>query len=177
MKRMYAPWRHDYVTGGQDKHKKPEDPTKVTQDACVFCQQFAQNQDEQAFILKRFEHTAVMLNRYPYNAGHVMVLPIAHKANLMDLTTDERNELMAVTNYATMVLEQVLKPQGFNVGINLGLAGGGGIPSHLHVHVLPRWRGDTNFLETLSETKVISSLLEKTYADLLAGFTQIIMPK
>jgi len=170
-KLLYAPWRHDYVTSG-DEVAKHIDKTKVVGADCVFCQQFAQDNDEKNFIVKRFTHCAVLLNLYPYNAGHVMILPLEHKAQLHDLRHEVRAEIMEVLTTVMPVVERAMDAQGFNVGINLGIAGGGGIPSHLHVHVLPRWRGDTNFLETLSNTKVVSSALEQTYQKLKKAFDE-----
>jgi len=165
-KKIYAPWRHDYVTKTGKKEKS------ISKDSCVFCQQFAQQDDEKYFILKRFNHSAVMMNLYPYNAGHVMVLPLDHQASLNNLTPETRAEMMEVTNLSLNVIGSSMNAEGFNVGINLGIAGGGGIPGHLHIHILPRWLGDTNFLETIGETKLISSDLVQTYKNLKQKFDQ-----
>ncbi len=165
MNKLYAPWRSDYVTGTAHKEKKD----KLKND-CVFCAAFTENNDEKNFILKRFKHCIVMLNLYPYNAGHLLILPIDHKGELHELSTEIRNELMETINLSINALTKVLKPQGFNVGLNLGIAGGGGIPSHLHFHILPRWNGDTNYLATLGEVKVVSSDLFKIYKDLKNEF-------
>lgn len=159
------------MTKGSDANT-PADRLKKTSADCVFCKQFAQDNDEQNFIIKRFAYCAVILNLYPYNAGHVMILPYEHKAELHDLDAQVRTEIMEVLTTVMPVVTKALDTQGFNVGINLGLAGGGGIPSHLHVHVLPRWRGDTNFLETIGNTKVISSDLAQTYKTLKKAFDE-----
>jgi ATP adenylyltransferase len=172
-KLLYAPWRHDYVTKGS-AGACPVDTTSKKSVDCVFCKQFAEDNDEQNFIVKRFMHCALILNRFPYNAGHMMILPFAHKAELHDLDVDVRSEIMEVLTTVMPVVEKSMEAQGFNVGINLGLAGGGGIPAHLHVHVLPRWRGDTNFLETIGNTKVVSSALEQTYQTLKKAFDEIV---
>jgi len=111
-----------------------------------------------------------MMNLYPYSVGHVMVLPYAHKPDLIELDVDVRAEMMDVVTLATHVMTEVLHAKGFNIGINLGIAGGGGIPSHVHIHVLPRWRGDTNFLETIGQVKLLSGDFEKTFQVLKAGF-------
>lgn len=156
---MYAPWRHDYVT-----RKDKKNPTvKEMQNSCVFCHQLEQNNDDKYFIIKRFTHCAVAMNYYPYNAGHLLILPYKHCEFLKDLTAQERIEIMEVANASVLVLEQVMNAKGFNLGINLGAAAQGSIPDHLHMHVLPRWRGDTSFLETLAETTIISSDLFKTF--------------
>jgi ATP adenylyltransferase len=167
MKLLYAPWRHDYVNNNAGK---PPGPLKNN---CIFCHQFDQNNDEKYFIIKRFVNTAVMLNFFPYNAGHIMILPFAHKAELSDLSREVRAELMEVITVSMPIIEKALNAQGFNVGINLGPAGGGGVPQHLHVHVLPRWKGDTNFLETFAETRLISSDMNKVYSMLHEGFAKI----
>lgn len=166
MKRLYAPWRHDYVTKVNHADKKKDN----SEQSCVFCQQFQAQDDDKYFIIKRFTHCAAMMNYYPYNVGHLMILPYAHKADLSDLTPGVRAEMMEAVTISIVVMKKVLVTQGFNVGINLGIAGGGGIPSHLHIHVLPRWQGDTNFLETIGQTKLISANFMKTFQDLKDGF-------
>jgi ATP adenylyltransferase len=169
MKRLHAPWRHDYVT----RVSKKKGIETAPKEECIFCNNLQENKDDKCFIIKRFKHCFVMMNLYPYNVGHVMVLPYEHKAELYQLTGTIRAEMMEAVNASTQVLEKVLKPGGFNIGINLGLAGGGGLPAHLHIHILPRWRGDTNFLETLGQIKLLSVELEKTFEDLKAGFVDV----
>ncbi len=161
MNKIYAPWRHNYVS----KTTKSGDRER-SQKECIFCKQFTANDDEKYFILKRFKKTAIVMNLYPYNSGHLMSLPFEHKSELFELSKDVRAELMETTNIAIETLKKVMKPNGFNIGINLGFAGGGGLPSHLHIHVLPRWDGDTNYLATIGETKVICSDFKKVYKDL-----------
>lgn len=161
MKIIYAPWRHKYVS----KTTRSGDRKKMKNE-CVFCEKFASNEDEKNLILKRFNNSAIVMNLHPYNAGHLMVMPIEHKAELHELNQETRAELMEVVNIATKALQKVMNPNGFNVGINLGMAGGGGLPSHLHIHVLPRWNGDTNFLATLGNTKVICSDFNELYKKL-----------
>lgn len=161
MKKIYAPWRHKYVSrttrSGDRKRMKNE---------CVFCEKFASSEDEKNLILKRFNNSVLIMNLHPYNSGQLMVMPIEHEAELHDLNQETRAELMEVVNIATKALQKVMNPDGFNVGINLGMAGGGGLPSHLHIHVLPRWDGDTNFLATLGDTKVICSDFNELYKKL-----------
>ncbi|MBU1007952.1 HIT domain-containing protein [Candidatus Dependentiae bacterium] len=167
MKKIYAPWRKEYIT---DTVHKPKDNRPKTEANCVFCQQLKDNVDEKYFIIKRYNHAFVIMNRYPYNGGHLMILPIEHKGELDACTVDERAEMMELINTCITILKQELKPQGFNVGINTGRAGGGGIPSHLHIHVLPRWDSDTNFMPLLCETKPISIELKTTYLQLKKAF-------
>jgi len=165
MENLFAPWRSTYAT---DSGETKQEGTK--KDKCIFCSQLEKNQDETYFILKRFNHTFVMLNKYPYNAGHLLVLPIRHVAKLSELSKEERSELIEVQSASTDLLFETVKNNGLNVGINLGKAAGAGIPSHLHIHLLPRWQGDTNFMPTLAQTKVISFDLHKYYKELKKAF-------
>lgn len=167
MEKIYAPWRSAYIKGNTYRC------CDAKKTACVFCDQLAKNKDEKFFILKRFKHCFIMLNLYPYNSGHLMVLPAEHKGTLEALTPEERADIMEATNICVNVLTKELKPEGFNIGINLGKAGGGGIPSHLHVHVLPRWEGDTNYLPLLANTKQISVDLVGIYKKLKKRFDTI----
>jgi ATP adenylyltransferase len=157
VEKIYAPWREKYVT-------------QKLENGCVFCHQLKQNDDEKYFILKRFKHTFVIINLYPYNGGHLMVFPTAHKSTFDQCTQEERIELIETVNKCIVILQKELSPQGFNVGVNIGDAGGGGIPSHLHFHILPRWKGDTNFLPLLSDTKHVSVDLVKLYKRLKPHF-------
>jgi ATP adenylyltransferase len=158
MKKLYSPWREKYITDGE---KRP----------CVFCKQLEENDDDKNFIIKRYKNSFVMFNLYPYNGGHLMVLPLAHHGTLDECTKETRAEIMEVVNESINILKRVLKPEGLNIGMNIGKAGGGGIPSHLHFHILPRWSGDTNFLPLLSETKSISVDLVKLYKKLKPEFS------
>ena len=169
MKKIYAPWRHTYVTCDvKEKERSSSRPANE----CIFCIHSAQENDAENLILKRYTHTIVVLNRYPYNAGHLMTLPRNHKPDLIDLSVEERNELMEVTTLCIEKLKPTLKPHGFNVGINLGAGAGAGLPSHLHMHIVPRWNGDTNFMPVLADTKVISSDIHQVYKDLAKLFQE-----
>jgi len=168
MDKLYAPWRHSYVT--KTAHKKNR--LKLKND-CVFCQKFSETDDKKNLIVKRFKYCAVAINAYPYNAGHLLILPISHKGNLEDLDNKTRTEIMEVINLSVKILNKTLKPQGFNIGLNLGEAGGGGIPSHLHFHILPRWHGDTNYLPTIANSKVICSDFYEIYDQLKKEFNKL----
>lgn len=170
MKQLYSPWREDYTKSVA--HSKD---ASATADQCVFCQHFKDDNDESNLIIKRFKHMIVMFNRFPYNAGHLLILPIKHVANLCDLSQEARIELIELTNHATNVVKEAFGCNGVNIGMNLGKAAGAGIPSHLHMHVLPRFNGDTNFLATLADTKAISFDLKKMYATLKPKFATIIL--
>jgi ATP adenylyltransferase len=166
MDRLYAPWRSTYsasVDNGKQEH--------ASADQCVFCMHAGTpEKDNQNFILRRFEHTFIMLNLYPYNAGHLMVLPYMHTGKLQELSLAARTELMELTSASTHIVQEVLGAHGVNIGMNIGKAAGAGIPSHIHMHVLPRWTGDTNFLPTLSDAKQISFDLTEIYSQLKPSF-------
>ena len=165
MKHLYAPWRQKYVTG---MVRQKDENTKKNE--CIFCSKLASTNDEENFILGRFNHHAVLLNLFPYNSGHLLIVSLDHKNCLKDLSKEARNELMDLTNESINILNKVAKPGGINVGLNIGKASGAGIPSHLHQHILPRWLGDTNFLPVLADTKQISIDLKSIYQDLKPHF-------
>jgi len=168
MKRLYAPWRSAYT---KSVHSSKDDSAKKVD--CVFCQQITAHKDEEYFILGRFKHTFALLNLYPYNAGHILLLPYTHTAELFALTHDERTELIELASITQLILKKALVAQGFNVGLNQGKAAGAGIPSHVHMHILPRWIGDTNFLPLLADTKQISTNLGELYQQLLPFFKEV----
>ncbi len=161
MKKLYAPWRDSYA-GATDKTKEEN----AQSHECVFCEFITENNDEKNFILQRSAHCFVILNKYPYNAGHLMVLPLKHTKNLADLSKEARHEIIDVIDHCMTSVEKVLKAEGLNIGLNIGRASGAGIPSHMHWHILPRWNGDTNFLPALADVKVVSFDLKEIY-DLL----------
>jgi ATP adenylyltransferase len=159
---LYAPWRSPYSDS--------RNTASVSHNPCVFCVENEEIMDEDNFILKRAAHCYVVLNKYPYNAGHLMVIPYAHVKSLEELTAAARHEIIDVATMCTKILAQMLNCQGINIGLNLGQASGAGIPDHLHTHILPRWQGDTNFLPTLAHTKVISFDLTQMYQKLKPAF-------
>lgn len=165
MKRLYTPWRSSYASAVQGT----KDPNATAAD-CAFCSQLKENNDVKNYILKRFQHSYVVLNKYPYNAGHLLVIPFEHKAQLHTLSLEARHELIDILNQAIQAVQSHLGAQGVNVGLNIGRAAGAGIPSHLHFHVLPRWDGDTNFLPTLANVKTISFDLNEMYLKLKPFF-------
>ena len=157
MERLWRPWRSEYMTMGSGE-------------GCIFCDHLASGDDETAHILYRGEHVFVILNAFPYNTGHVMVAPLRHVGELGELSGAERTELFEVATEATKVIGEAMSPEGFNLGANIGAAGGAGIPGHLHVHVVPRWGGDTNFMTTIGDAKVLPEVLDQTDAKLRPGF-------
>jgi ATP adenylyltransferase len=161
MKKIYAPWRSKYVE--ESVHTKKDNE-------CVFCKAIKENDDEKNFILKRGKYCTTIMNIYPYNAGHLMIIPNEHKANLSDLSADTRAEIMEEVNFAIEAIKKTLNPSAFNVGVNLGKASGGGMPSHLHIHIVPRWEGDTNFMAVIAETKQVSFDLKDIYKKIKPSF-------
>ena len=130
---------------------------------CVFCLAAAEPDGEENLIFHRGEHVFMILNRFPYTSGHVMCVPYAHVDRLHALSQEARAEMMEMTNKAIDVLQLVYKPEGFNVGLNLGEMAGAGVADHLHMHIVPRWGGDTNFMSTVGETRVLPESLTETY--------------
>ncbi|MDR3646470.1 MAG: HIT domain-containing protein [Candidatus Babeliales bacterium] len=168
MKFLYVPWRSKYV-----QQNGPDKNPKATKDVCVFCLKFSENNDTSNFILARFKYNLVILNLYPYNTGHLMILPNTHVQRLDELSTQARSELIELINHSINILEEQLNCEGINFGINLGKIAGAGIPSHLHTHIVPRWQGDTNFLPIIADVKIISFDLNKIYNDLKPKFEEL----
>lgn len=163
LQRLWTPWRMAYI-------RAPDDPAG----GCPFCALpgAGGSGDREALILFRGPLTYAMLNAYPYNPGHVMVIPYRHVAGLTDLTTPELHELADLTRRAVAVLTDTSDPHGFNIGINMGRVAGAGIVDHIHQHVVPRWGGDTNFMPVVGQTRVLPELLEESYDRLAPAFGQ-----
>jgi ATP adenylyltransferase len=142
-------------------------------DGCIFCDQLVQNDDSSGRLLYRGREAFAILNAFPYNSGHMMVAPVRHIGGLGDLTRSERAQLMELTSSSVDILQEALTPDGFNVGINLGRVAGAGVPGHVHVHVVPRWGGDTNFMPVVGETKVLPEMLEDTATKLRPFFSKL----
>ena len=158
MDKLWAPWRQTYISTA----------VSAPEGDCFICGGLDQNHDRENLIVYRGTRLAVLLNKYPYNNGHLLVAPLAHKGDLDSCTPEELLDLQLVVGRCINVLTAQMKPDGFNVGLNLGRVAGAGLPGHLHWHIVPRWNGDTNFMPVLGATKVISQSLDALY-DLLVG--------
>jgi ATP adenylyltransferase len=137
---------------------------------CVFCKAAAREDNADNLIIQRGKLAFVILNRYPYTSGHVMVVPFQHKPNLEELDPPTRAEMMEWTSRATTVLRAIYNTPAFNIGVNIGEAAGAGVKEHVHLHIVPRWNGDTNFMSTLAETRVLPEALEETWKRIKLGF-------
>lgn len=151
METMWSPWRMKYITDYDNSGK------------CVFCAAPEMEDGPENLIIHRGVKTYAILNRFPYTSGHLMIVPYEHHASLENFDPTVRAEMMEMVNQAIKIMRKVYKPQGFNVGINLGTAAGAGIAEHMHIHIVPRWVGDTNFMSTVGEIRVLPEELEATY--------------
>jgi ATP adenylyltransferase len=161
MEALHAPWRIEYILS-----PKPRTPEGQS----LFTRILQANDDEAHHVIVRDRTCFALLNSYPYNGGHVMVVPYKQAADLDELTDDELCDLMRLTRRCEAVLREVMRPDGFNIGLNLGRVAGAGIAEHLHVHIVPRWLGDTNFMPVLAGTSVVPQALAELAAQLRAAF-------
>ena len=151
MEFIWSPWRMEYIQDDKQGEK------------CIFCLALGKTDNSENLIIAREQRVFTILNRYPYTTGHIMVVPILHEPAFENLDKDTSKELMLCTQKAIRILKKVYKPQGFNVGFNIGEAAGAGVLGHVHMHIVPRWIGDTNFMSTLATTRVLPESLEQTY--------------
>ena len=151
MKHIWSPWRMEYI----QSFKKEE--------GCIFCKEISLPDGPGNLIVHRGQFNCVILNRFPYTSGHIMVVPYQHCSLLEELDPESRSEMMELASQAVCLLQVDYKSEGFNIGINIGEASGAGIAEHLHLHIVPRWQGDTNFMSTLGETRVLPEMLEESY--------------
>jgi ATP adenylyltransferase len=160
MDRLWSPWRFDYISSiGQSPS------------SCVFCDILADDRDEENFVLRRGRNSFALLNLYPYTSGHILIVANRHIPFLRDARTEELHEFLELAQRCEMALQIEYSPDGYNMGLNLGRAAGAGVAHHLHMHVLPRWTGDANFVSVIGETRVLPEDLPKTYRRLLPHFS------
>ncbi|HEY6990790.1 MAG TPA: HIT domain-containing protein [Bryobacteraceae bacterium] len=158
MNHLWAPWRATYVSEKSDPNR------------CIFCDAAASTDDAASLVIHRAQFSFVILNRFPYTSGHLMIAPFAHVSRLQQADEATSAEIMQLSRFAEGVLEEVYRPDGLNLGMNLGEAAGAGIQQHIHMHLLPRWNGDANFMTSVGKTRVLSEALETTYAKLKRAF-------
>ena len=161
MKQLWSPWRMEYI-----RRTKP--------DGCVFCDLPKEDNDPESLILLRGRHCYIMLNRYPYNNGHLMVVPRRHTSTLAGWTAEERAEFLELADLAVALLKRTMNPDGFNLGINMGECAGAGIADHIHLHVVPRWSGDCNFMPVFADTRVIPEHIQATYQNLREALEKVL---
>jgi ATP adenylyltransferase len=158
MKHLWAAWRMKYISKAE------------AEEGCIFCNALARPNNAENLIVARGAGAFLILNKYPYTSGHVMIVPFQHADSLELLDASTRAEMMELVSRAIEVLRAVYNPQGFNVGINIGAAAGAGVPGHVHIHIVPRWGGDTNFMSTVGGVRVLPEELEQTYQRIKAGW-------
>ena len=157
---IWAPWRAGFVLSEKEK-------------GCIFCNRLKMEDSIENLIVYRASRNFVILNKFPYNSGHTMIVPNRHLAHLEELTPEEATEFFELTRKTVAVMKEVLKPHSLNIGMNLGETSGAGVPDHLHLHIVPRWQGDTNFMPVIGKTKVISVPLEPIYEALRERFAKL----
>jgi ATP adenylyltransferase len=157
MEILWSPWRIEYILGKKEPY-------------CIFCPEGDGHTDEERLILYRGRSSMVIMNKYPYNNGHLMIAPWRHISTLGELNEEEMLDIMRLIKWCAQVISKVMRPNGFNVGLNLGVDGGAGVEDHLHFHLVPRWRGDTNFMTVFGDVRSIPEHLRQTYAKLLKHF-------
>jgi ATP adenylyltransferase len=156
---LWAPWRMPYILSDHDAP------------GCIFCEKPGEDHDVENGILYRGNTCFVMMNAYPYNPGHLMVIPYRHAGSLTELPDEELGELMVITKRSVAVLNDMMAPSGMNMGINQGRIAGAGIVDHVHQHIVPRWSGDTNFMTTVGHTRVLPEMVDEAYRQLAPGFS------
>jgi ATP adenylyltransferase len=161
MKQMFTPWRMEYILSAK-------------QDGCLFCDMVAAENDRDRFIVHRSEHAFLVLNKYPYSNGHFMVVPYRHVEDLVALTSEEMTDVMELVTLGIRALRASSGPEGFNVGANIGKAAGAGVKDHIHMHVVPRWSGDANFMAVIADIRLIPQALGDTYDQLKAGLEALL---
>jgi ATP adenylyltransferase len=158
MDHLWSPWRMNYISRGE----KP--------DGCIFCNACACQDGEENLVIWRGKQAFVILNRYPYTSGHIMVVPYAHQPSLVSLDESTLGEMMQLINQGLQTIEKIYQPHGFNVGANIGSMAGAGVADHVHFHLVPRWGGDTNFMTTVGATRVLPEELSQTFHRLKDGW-------
>ncbi len=172
MGRIDASWRSEYITKATRDERDPATANPETVQGCVFCRILSgTGSDDENLIVHRGTHAFAILNRYPYTSGHLMCMPYRHVGILDQLTVEEHRELWSLVTAATSAITRAYEPEGMNVGANLGRAAGAGVPGHMHVHILPRWNGDTNFMTSIGEVRVVPEALSQSLQRLQSAWS------
>src|SRR5512146_1811614 len=158
MDKLWSPWRSKYIESFKSGSE--------TDGECLFCRTANENKDKENYILHRSKHCYIIMNLYPYNSGHLMIVPYKHASSLGELDEDTRLDCMNTINLGCEILGKAIYPHGYNIGANVGRVAGAGIEDHVHFHIVPRWNGDTNFMPVLNEVKLISEFMDITYEKL-----------
>jgi ATP adenylyltransferase len=161
MEKLWSPWRSKYIESFK--------PGVVKEDGCLFCREIGEDKDEKNFIIHRSERSIIMMNLFPYNSGHLMVIPKQHASTFNELEEETCVECMKNMKLAMNIITDAIHPHGFNIGANIGRIAGAGIEDHVHFHIVPRWTGDSNFMPIINDVKVISEAMEDTYRKLVAS--------
>lgn len=165
MEKLWSPWRSNYIDSFKENKGDNE---------CVFCSAHKEEiESKDSLVVYKGKYSFIMLNLYPYNNGHLMIIPFRHTADYLELSTEELNEITSLNKKAILALKNIMTPHGFNFGANIGQAAGAGIHTHLHFHLVPRWNGDTNFMPVLGEVKIISEDLLRTKNKIIAEFNKL----
>ena len=157
---LFTPWRMEYILSDKSG-------------PCLFCEKLNENKDEENLILFRGDRSFVIMNLYPYNNGHLMIVSNKHSSTLHDLDDATRSEMMKLVTSSEIIINKVMSPDGFNIGINIGEVAGAGIRDHIHIHIVPRWKSDTNFFTTLAESRAVPESLKETYIKLSSHFNEL----
>ncbi len=161
MKNLWAPWRMDYILSDKEE------------DGCIFCPGDDRKKDKERLILYTGDNSMVIMNKYPYSNGHLLVAPVKHVYELEDLSDEENLDLICMVKKTVSILKQTMKPEGINVGLNIGSAAGAGIEEHMHFHVVPRWNGDNNFMTVINDIRLIPEHIKETYNNLFPYFRDL----
>jgi ATP adenylyltransferase len=165
MDKLWSPWRSKYIESFKPGGEK---------EGCLFCRIAKENRDKENFVIHRGKSAYIVMNLYPYNSGHLMIVPYTHVPALKDLDDETKLECMKLIDLGIEALEKSIYPQGYNIGVNIGKCSGAGIDEHVHFHIVPRWSGDTNFMPVLNDVKLVSQAMEDTYGKLQAALEKII---
>lgn len=166
MDKLWSPWRSKYIESFGPKGEKEK--------GCLFCRIANENKDKENYVVFRSKHSYIVMNLFPYNAGHLMIVPYNHCSKLSELDDEINLDCTRMVNLGIEVLEASIYPHGYNIGVNIGKVSGAGIEDHIHFHIVPRWSGDTNFMPVLNEVKIVSEYMEITYEKLLKALESAI---